>query len=152
MKHIVWVHEPELGIPAIDSQHMQLVKLVNELNDALVEKNRPKAELIFQETLDYLVSHFEFEEKLQDKAGYCYAKAHRRVHEIFMRKVSMLRHRSRDGEDVALELLQMLKKWLTHHIRNEDLDYVEAVQQYLEASTPEISEWLAAASPLGVAA
>lgn len=143
MKHIVWVHELELGIPTIDSQHRQLVKLVNELNDALVAKNRPKAELIFEETLDYLVSHFEFEEKLQEKADYCYSKAHRRVHHIFMRKVDTLHNRARDGEEVALELLQMLKKWLTHHIRNEDLDYVEAVQQYLEASTPEISKWLA---------
>ena len=142
MKNIVWVRELELGIPAIDSQHKQLVKLVNELNDALVAKNRPKAELIFEEVLDYLVSHFEFEEKLQEKAGYCFLKAHRRVHEIFMRKVNAVRERARNGEDVALELLQMLKKWLMHHIKSEDLDYVEAVQHYLEASTPEISKWL----------
>jgi hemerythrin len=145
MKHIVWGQELELGIPAIDSQHRQLVRLVNELNDALTAKNRPKAELIFEEVLDYLVCHFEFEERLQEKAGYCYAKAHRRVHEIFMRKVNSLRDHARSGEGAALELLQMLKKWLTHHIRNEDFDYVEALQHYLEASTPEVSDWPAAA-------
>jgi hemerythrin len=45
-----------------------------------------------------------------------------------MKKVAAIRDRARQGENVAPELLKLLKLWLTSHIKGEDRDYVESVK------------------------
>jgi len=54
--------------------------------------------------VDYTLSHFAFEESLQEEAGYAYCKPHKKVHELFARKVSEYQERMDLGDDVAEEL------------------------------------------------
>jgi hemerythrin len=142
MAFLEWTRELESGIPVIDDQHKRIVAFINELNDALETGNAEETNHVMEGLLNYTVTHFEFEEELQEKAGYPYLKAHRRIHEVFMKRVATIRERSAHGEDVAPELLKLLKGWLASHIKGEDRDYVESVKAFTESNDKEAAGWL----------
>ena len=81
----------------------------------------------------------------QEKANYPFFKAHKRVHEIFTKRVAEFQQRAANGENVAPEVLAMLKIWLVNHIKGDDADYVECVVKSLgvELKKPETTGgWL----------
>jgi hemerythrin len=142
MAYIDWTRELEFGIPVIDKQHRQIVDFINELDDACRTGNKEETAHVMEGLLNYTVTHFEFEEELQEKADYPFLKAHRRIHEIFMKKIAEIRERGNHGEDIAPALLNLLKGWLTSHIKGEDRDYVESVRTVLDSNEAEHSSWL----------
>jgi hemerythrin len=142
MAFLEWTRDLEVGIPVIDDQHKRIVAFINELNDALETGNAEETNHVMEGLLNYTVTHFEFEEELQEKSGYPYLKAHRRIHEIFMKKVASIRERGTQGEDIAPELLRLLKSWLASHIKGEDRDYVESVKTITESADREATGWL----------
>lgn len=142
MAFLEWTRDLESGIPVIDDQHKRIVAFINELNDALTTGNAEETNHVMEGLLNYTVTHFEFEEELQEKAGYPFLKAHRRIHEIFMKRVATIRERSAHGEDIAPELLKLLKGWLASHIKGEDRDYVESVRVITESNDQDDSGWL----------
>ncbi len=145
MAYMEWTRELEFGIPVIDEQHKRIVQFINELDDACRTNNAAETKHVMEGLLDYTITHFEFEESLQEKAGYPFLKAHRRIHEIFMKKVADIRERSAKGENVGPELLILLKGWLASHIKSEDRDYVESVKALTESKDKEVSGWLGSA-------
>lgn len=145
MAYMEWSSDLDTGIAVIDTQHRRIVDLINELNTAN-ESGDPKiTNHVLAELVDYTVSHFSFEEELQLKANYPFYKAHKRVHEVFTKRVKEFQERAAAGENVTPELLSMLKIWLVNHIKGDDADYVEAVVQALgiELKKPEATGgWL----------
>ncbi|MEY2633873.1 MAG: hypothetical protein RIR00_2527, partial [Pseudomonadota bacterium] len=99
---------------------------------------------VLGEMTDYTISHFAFEEALMEDAGYQFCKAHKRIHELFIKRVSEYQMRFTGGEDVAEELNTMLSKWLYNHIRNDDAAYVGAVKGSMQAIVQDKQEsgWL----------
>ncbi|KAG1461099.1 hypothetical protein G6F57_014208 [Rhizopus arrhizus] len=71
------------------------------------------------------MSHFAFEEELMEEAGYPFCAAHKRVHEVFIKRVAEYRLRFQAGEDISDELRTMLSRWLFNHIRGDDQAYAE---------------------------
>lgn len=65
-----------------------------------------------------------------EEAGYMFSAPHKRVHDLFVRRVAEIKSRFELGEDVADELHGMLSRWLFNHIRNEDRGYVDTVKAY----------------------
>jgi hemerythrin len=63
-----------------------------------------------------------------EEAGYKFLKPHKKVHELFIKRVTEFTVRAAKGENIADELHSMLTKWLLNHIANEDRDYAEAVK------------------------
>ena len=59
-----------------------------------------------------------------------------------MKKVADIRKRAAAGEEVAHELLSLLKGWLVSHIKSEDRDYVESAKKFLESDDGADSGWL----------
>jgi len=137
-----WTHDLESGIPVIDEQHKRIIEFINELYDARQSGNASETNQVMEGLLNYTVTHFEFEEGLQEKAGYPFLKAHQRIHEIFMKKIADIRARAAAGEEVAHELLTLLKGWLVSHIKGEDRDYVESVRKVLEPDDQADTGWL----------
>lgn len=127
MAYLHWSNELDTGIEVIDKQHRRIVDLINELNTANEGGDTAVINHVLGELVDYTMSHFSFEEELQEKANYPFYKAHKRVHEIFTKRVAEFQKRAASGENVAPELLAMLKIWLVNHIKGDDADYVEAV-------------------------
>jgi hemerythrin len=54
---------------------------------------------------------------------YSFLKAHKKVHELFIRKMNDYKRRLSEDEDIAIELRDTLMRWLVNHIKNEDRDY-----------------------------
>ena len=142
MAYMEWTRDLESGIQVIDAQHKRIIDFINELYDAREAGRVDETNRVMEGLLNYTITHFEFEEGLQEKAGYPFLKAHQRIHEIFMKKVADIRARAVAGEEVAHELLTLLKGWLVSHIKSEDRDYVESVKKFLESDDQADAGWL----------
>ena len=92
---------------------------------------------VIAEMVDYTISHFAFEEALMESAGYMFSGPHKKVHDLFTRKVAEMQSRFDGGEDVTAELHGMLSRWLFNHIRNEDHAYIDSVQAYQRMAVSE---------------
>lgn len=125
---ITWTPDLDTGIAVIDQQHMRIVDYINTLESANIDGTKEVVGRTLDELVDYTVSHFAFEESLQEEAGYQFCKPHRKVHELFIRRINEYVGRFRAGEDIASELHTLLSAWLINHIRRDDADYVAAVK------------------------
>lgn len=125
---ITWTPDLNTGIDVIDHQHRQIVDFINNLEVGNRAGDQGKIREIVDACIAYTLSHFAFEESLQEEAGYQYVKAHKRVHELFTRKVAEYQERLSLGEDIGTELHNMLARWLVSHIKHDDADYVAAVK------------------------
>ena len=144
MAHLIWQDDLNTGIEVIDDQHRRIVDMINQLHAAQSGMSRLAVGDVIDEMVDYTLSHFAFEEELMEEAGYPFCHAHKRVHEIFTRRVAEYRMRFQAGEDVADELKNMLSRWLFNHIRNDDKAYSERVLRHLDRFTREHEQggWL----------
>jgi hemerythrin len=131
MAVLVWVPELDTGIDEIDRQHRRIVDYINKLYELRSTHDRDGIGEVIGEMVDYTVSHFVFEESLMESAGYLFSGPHKKVHELFTRRVAEMQSRFDAGEDVAAELHGMLSRWLFNHIRNEDHGYVDSAKAYL---------------------
>ncbi len=131
MAYLTWTNDLDTGIDVIDEQHRQIVDYINQLHDAKLARNRNAIAKVIDDTVEYTVSHFGFEEALIEDAGYAFVRPHKRVHELFIRRVSEYKQRFERGEDVVDELHDLLSRWLFSHIRNDDAAYVPAVKSSL---------------------
>ncbi len=143
MAYMQWVPELETGIDIIDEQHRRIVDYINELDQARQTGNANDVKHVLEKLVDYTITHFQFEEELQERAGYPFVKAHRRVHAIFTKRVGTFQARARTGEDVVPELMSMLKVWLSSHIKGDDRDYVASVKMVAGGGDQESAGWLA---------
>jgi hemerythrin len=125
---ISWTAELNTGIDVIDNQHKRIVDYINQLGTAVHQHSRAAVGPVLDELVDYTASHFAFEESLQEEAGYKYAKPHKAVHEVFIKRVAKYQEKHYAGEDVAQQLHAMLSTWLIHHIKRDDMAYVSEVK------------------------
>ena len=126
----------DTGIEVIDGQHRRLVTYLNELEVAINRGDRIMVAGVIEELVDYTQSHFAFEEALMKEVGYKFLEMHKKVHELFIRRVSDFTLRFAKGEDIAGEVHVMLVRWLSNHIANEDRDYVDAVKAMMKRKNP----------------
>lgn len=132
MFYFVWDSSLDTGIDIIDTQHRRIVDYINQLHDAIAKSNHAAVHNVLDEVVDYTLTHFTFEEKMMERAGYQHCEAHRVVHEAFSSRMRDYRDRLARGEDVTKRLLSDLRIWLTNHIKNEDRDYIPVVKAHLQ--------------------
>ena len=132
MKKMEWGPDLETGIPEVDTQHKRIVHLVNQMQEARMNKDMEAVASVITEMVDYTLSHFVFEEALMEDAGYRFLSPHRRVHELFAKKIPEFQARFEAGEDITEELHTMLVRWLYNHIRGDDQGYVESIKKFLK--------------------
>lgn len=135
MAHIRWSDDLNTDIREIDDQHKQLVEYVNELYDAIVHNNRKSVGFVLEQLIDYTQFHFSFEEEVMQIHEYEYMIPHKRIHDLFVKRVGHYKERFDSGEDIAVELHQLLKRWLVNHIAHDDQNYAIFIreQRLLEA-------------------
>lgn len=131
MALLVWQDDLNIGIDVIDQQHRRIIEMLNHLHVAQASMQRAAVGEVIDEVVDYTLSHFAFEEELMEEAGYPFCAAHKRVHEVFIKRVSEYRMRFQAGEDISDELRTMLSRWLFNHIRGDDQAYAEQVKAHL---------------------
>ena len=128
---LVWQDDLDTGIDVSDGQHRRIVEMINQLHAAQTGGSQLVVAEVIDELVDYTLSHFAFEEELMEEAGYPFSTAHKRVHEVFTKRVSEYRLRFEAGEDIVDDLRSMLSRWLFNHIRNDDKAYADSVKRHL---------------------
>lgn len=102
----------------IDTQHQQLIALINELNEAMSSRNGYDVTAkVLEKTLDYTFYHFQEEEGLMERFAYPEIVQHKAQHEAFRTKVNVLLKQNKEHVGtVPRELLIYLRDWLLNHI------------------------------------
>jgi hemerythrin len=138
MAKTIWTSNLNTGIETIDKQHKVIVEYINQLDDARSGGvNNSLVAKVIDKLVGYTVSHFKYEERLLEEANYPYLKAHRNVHEIFIKRLNDYQERFRLGEDISAELHAMMFNWLFGHIKHDDMDYVSVVGNLSLPEEPE---------------
>ena len=132
---IVWSSELEIGVPVIDAQHQRIVDYINAVENIVTLPNREELLAVLDELIDYTLSHFTFEEELMEAAGYAHTNAHKKVHQLFAKRIAGFKTRAIAGEVIAESLLTVLKAWLVNHIQRDDQDYSDDVKANMAEAT-----------------
>jgi hemerythrin len=128
-----WNDSLNTGIAEIDKQHKRIVRYINDLSLVRTRPNKmDDLNFIIKEMVDYTLSHFAFEEKMMEEAMFPGITAHKRIHEVFRGQIADFQSRLSRNEDVAREIHTTLIKWLTAHIMEEDMKYVDCIKANIE--------------------
>jgi hemerythrin len=136
------------GIDAVDAQHQRLVDMVNQLDNVRKthypsnDKKHKVVGSVVVELIEYTISHFAFEESLMEDAEYKFLNAHRRIHELLVKRAGEYKERWQSGEDIVDELYEVLKRWLLNHIRNDDMAYAPAIKKRIKKIGKSRGDWL----------
>lgn len=123
MDKIEWTDQFGTGNKAIDTQHMKIIEMINNLIEKGNEgvSSEPISETL-AEMLDYSIHHFKMEEELMVDVDYDGLVAHKELHRAFRTKTAKFYQATLNHvEQVPDALLGYLKGWWTHHILNDDM-------------------------------
>lgn len=127
MPIIQWNQAFSVNISKIDTQHMKLVDLINELHDKMKEgKGKQALSRILNELIVYTANHFKTEEELFRQYKYPDSEAHVLEHKTLVRQVMQIKEEYEKGKPVLTsEVMNFLKDWLSRHIAGSDKAYSE---------------------------
>jgi hemerythrin len=120
-----WNESYSVGIKTFDDHHKQLIKLVNQLYDAMAEgKGRQELRTILDSLIQYTNFHFASEEKEMLKFRYPGYIKHRAEHTLLKTQVTEYQAKMENGQlGLSIEVASFLKNWLMNHILGEDKKY-----------------------------
>jgi len=80
-----------------------------------------------------------------EEAGYQFVGPHKKVHELFTKRVADMQLRFKAGEDISQEMHKLLARWLFSHIRGDDAAYVTDVKARMQSIVQDKNDggWLA---------
>ncbi len=124
---MMWDDTLKVNIQIIDDQHKNLIDMLNKLyNVAQTDDSKENLAPIFESLVNYTVEHFTTEEELFEKYNYPEFDDHREEHESLKKQVLDFKTEFDKGsQTITFELLDFLRKWLTHHILGTDKKYSE---------------------------
>ncbi len=121
-----WSEALSVGIPEIDAEHQHFIMLVNQLNEAIIERmDMEEIKKRMQLILDDALVHFAHEETLFREWGYPDADKHATRHAQIMKALSeIMGGFERGGVDYEwIEAGLKVKEALIGHLLNEDMKY-----------------------------
>ena len=120
-----WKEIYSVGVPEIDAQHQQLFDIANRFYAAFSAKaGRERLLRIFDELVNYTVTHFADEERLMREYRYPDYDAHKENHEKLIKLVGWYHEQFRRGEPgIEERALEFIKTWLNGHILGMDRKY-----------------------------
>lgn len=127
LKFIEWSNELSVGIEEIDMQHKVLVDLLNQIHDAIMQRQGAEVTSEIIERLgEYTRIHFAVEESLMRILHYPEYEQHREYHEHLIEQLNGFRSKLEAGKSsISFELAHFLKVWLTKHIMETDKRYTQ---------------------------
>jgi len=127
MPYIQWKPEFSVGIERFDHDHRHLFSLLNQLHMSMAGRESNSAlNLILRELNWYAQTHFTAEEVLMKRYGYPELDAHRVQHDRFIERVTQFCDHFQSGRnEIIVEVSDMLREWLGHHISQSDAAYAK---------------------------
>lgn len=126
-----WLPEYNINIEAIDSQHQELVNMLNRLFDAVsLHEGNKVIGGILEALRSYTETHCSLEERLMQQANFPDLDAHRLEHQKMIEHLDHLcKTHSSEDKPIHFEILRSIKIWLKGHIKSVDAKYNKALQQ-----------------------
>lgn len=124
-----WKNEYSVNVASIDEQHKKLIETGSRIAELLSlsgnTDNYDEIMLIIQELKDYVVYHFDFEEKLLQKHNYGSLDEQHFEHYFFTKKLDSISRKDIDSDqkDAILEIYNFVINWITDHILKSDMKY-----------------------------
>jgi hemerythrin len=121
-----WSTALKVGVDDIDEQHQELFRRAERLVNALKAGDRSEVEPLVQYLSDYVLSHFECEERWMVGVEYPALDSHRDAHNRFRDELKeMTREYQRKGPTplMALTVHNWLSDWLRRHIAGADVQF-----------------------------
>lgn len=123
-----WNQSLSVGVDVIDQQHQELIKRINSLRDAMSQgKGRGEVAKTVDFLADYVVEHFDTEERYMARFDYAAAMHHKAEHRAFMEDFGKLKKQYDALESqgaitsfVTIDIQRRLVDWLINHIGKVD--------------------------------
>ena len=120
-----WDDNFKTGIEIIDTQHYQLVSILNKLaTNIAYEVDSETLNTIFDELIDYTLYHFKTEEALwhQYLPSSELEEEHHSIHQEFIDIVLNFKNEqhTRSFDELTKDILSFLARWLASHILETD--------------------------------
>ncbi|MEK7736380.1 MAG: bacteriohemerythrin [Pseudomonadota bacterium] len=123
-----WTDALATGHSAIDAQHRELLRCLNELETATAEQRTLLAVYSITRLKHYVRDHFATEEAVMLECDFPKLKEHILEHENFRAKMLDLQSKS-IHLDVSTEMVEFLRNWLVGHICSSDREYVPYIKK-----------------------
>lgn len=122
---LVWDEALSVYIPEIDAEHRQFIKLINELNEAIIARlDVEEIKKRMQAILDDAAAHFAHEEALFKAWHYPQAKEHAQKHaQVTLALHEMMGSFDRRVEYEWIAAGLQVKQALIEHLLSEDMKY-----------------------------
>lgn len=122
MPMLEWNENLSIHVVEIDSQHQELVDMVNTLYDSMVAG--ADSEILFDiidRMLRYTDVHFGTEETYMSQYAYPETAAHKADHADFMAKAAQVAKDHQAAKlGLSMDVLNFLGDWLVTHINGSD--------------------------------
>lgn len=119
---IAWTNDLSISVPLIDKQHMKLIEIINDLEEAIeLGKGANVTDALFMELSEYINIHFASEEKYMIENEYPGYEGQKSQHNYFVTKVrELMTEANTEKKDISREALGFLENWLVNHIKKSD--------------------------------
>ncbi len=120
-----WSEKYSVGIATIDRQHQQLLKMLEQLQEAM-RGGKAKEVLgnILQQLTNYTRTHFATEETYFNRHDYPDAEVHKKQHAEFISKVQEFYSGFTSGKvTLTVQVFNFLRDWVVRHIAESDKKY-----------------------------
>ena len=123
---IEWKNSYSVGNDQIDRQHRKLLMLCNQC-EALLGSNDSDAisqlHLLLNDLSEYVLRHFDYEEKLLQQSGYSKLQEHIAEHGKYWEHLANILMKASSGLDEREDVLRLVQDWWLHHILEVDMQY-----------------------------
>ena len=125
-----WKPELELGVPAMDREHRELVAAMNKIHELDHKKaGRAAVDAALQHLIKLTKAHFADEEKHMAAIGFPDLKRHALIHGDMLKKVAAHYEAFLQGNGrVDKAFFDFLVYWLGAHIKGIDRRYADHKQ------------------------
>lgn len=128
---IAWTSNLSVEIKEIDEQHKIFIRAMADIQKAIETKaDREIVGAILMELYGYAHYHFSVEEKYFALFNFSGAAAHVVEHRKFTDRLTDLRRRYEQGEEIAGEVGAFMFEWLVNHIEHLDRQYVRCFRDH----------------------
>jgi hemerythrin len=128
---VEWEDRYSVGIPFIDDQHKELIRLTNELYKGCLGGevvSRAYFMTAVKGTVDYVKYHFSAEEKLIENVKFPEFAEHKRQHEEFVKQILEDAQSFQEGKKfIPNVFVRFLKDWILSHIAVMDRRYASYI-------------------------
>lgn len=127
---VAWHAALASGNADIDRQHQEIIRRLGDLVEALQAGRREEIGKLFEFLGDYVVDHFEAEERVMERTGYPGRNVHAAAHQRFVREYAELRRlyeAAGPSVAIAVRTSTWIEDWLKSHTDGAD----RALARYL---------------------